>query len=57
MSANDLINVWDQTICGIYLTQEMQNGWTMNLKQNVMSHIRITNDKIHTKKSAASRLF
>ena len=48
MSANDLINFWDQTIskwsfsshfefCNIYLTQEMQNDWTMIIKQNVMS--------------------
>ena len=56
MSANDLINFWDQTInghfefCNIYLTQEMQNDWTMNIKQNVMSHTRITHDKFHTKK-------
>ena len=58
MSANDTINFWDQTIskwpfnghfefCNIYLTQEMQNDWTMN----VMSHTRITRDKFHTKKS------
>ena len=43
MSANDLINFGDQTIlkwpfsshfefCNIYLTQEMQNDWTMNIK-------------------------
>ena len=70
MSANDLINFWDQTIlkwpfskhfefCNIYLTQKMQNDWTMNIKQNVMSHTRITHDKFHTKKSkmAASRPF
>ena len=70
MSANDLINFWDQTIskwpfsvlfdfCNIYLTQEMQNDWTMNIKQNVMSHTRITHDKFHTKKykMAASRPF
>ena len=63
MPANDLINFWDQTIskwpfsghfefCNIYLTEEMQNDWTMNIKQNV-SH------KFHTKKSqmAASRPF
>ena len=37
--------------CNIYLTQEMQNNWTMNIKQNVMSHTRITHDKFHTKKS------
>ena len=54
------INFWDQTIskwpfsghfefCNIYLTQEMQNDWTMNIKQNVMSHTRITHDKFHTK--------
>ena len=50
MSANDLINFWDQTISvsghfeflNIYLNQEMQNDWTMNIKQNVMSHSRIT---------------
>ena len=52
MSANDLINLWDQTIskwplsghfefCNFYLAQEMQNDWTMNIKQNVMSHTRI----------------
>ena len=37
----------------------MQNDWTMNIKQNVMSHTRITHGKIHTKKSkmAASRPF
>ena len=63
MSANDLINFWDQTISkqfsNIYLTHEMQNDWTMNIKQNVMSHTRITHDKFHTKKSkmAASRPF
>ena len=55
MSANDLINFWDQTIsnfefCNIYQTQEMRNDWTMNIKQNVMSHTRITHDKFHTKK-------
>ena len=50
MSANDLINFWDQTIskwpisghfvfCNIYLTQEMQNDWTMNIKQKInVSH-------------------
>ena len=27
----------------IYLTQEMQNDWTMNIKQNVMSHTKIIN--------------
>ena len=45
--------------CNIYLTQEMQNDWTMNIEQNVMSHTRITHDKFHTKKSkmAASRPF
>ena len=32
----------------IYLTQEMQNDWTMNIKQNLMSHTRITHDKFHT---------
>ena len=52
MSASDLINFCDQTIskwpfsghyefCNIHLTQEMQNDWTMNIKQNVMSHTRI----------------
>ena len=62
MSANDLITFWNQTISkwpfsghfefgNIYLTQEMQNDWTMNIKQNVMSHTRITHDKFHTKKS------
>ena len=37
----------------------MQNDWTMNIKQNVMSHSRITHDKFHTKiyKMAASRQF
>ena len=29
----------------------MQNDWTMNIKQNVMSHTRITLDKFYTKKS------
>ena len=45
--------------CNIYLIQEMQNDWTMNIKQNVMSHTKITHDKFHTKKSkmAASRPF
>ena len=70
MSANNLINFWDQTIfkwlfsshfefCNIYLTQEMQNDWTMNIKQNVMSHKRITHDKFQAKKSkmAASQPF
>ena len=70
MSANDLINSWDQTIakwqfgghfefCNVYLTQEMQNDWTINRKQNVMSHTGITHDKFHAKKSkmAASRPF
>ena len=70
MSANGLINFWDQTIskwpfsghfefCNIYLTQEMQNDWTMKIKQNVMSHTSITHDKFHTKKSkmAASQPF
>ena len=44
--------------CDIYLTQEMQNDWTMNIKQNVMSHTRITHDKFHTEKSriAASHI-
>ena len=64
MSANDLINFSDQTISiffifYIYLTQEMQNDWTMNIKQNVMSHTRIIHEKFHTKKSkmVASRPF
>ena len=26
----------------------MQNDWTMNIKQNVMSHTRITHDKFQT---------
>ena len=62
MSANDLIN-WPFNshfeFCNIYSTQEMQNDWTMNIKQNVMSHTRMTHDKFHTKKSimAASRPF
>ena len=54
MSANDLINFWDQTIlkwpfsghfefCNIYLTQEMQNDWNMNIKLNGISHQRMTN--------------
>ena len=56
-AANELINFWDQTIskwpffCNICSTQEMQNDWTMNIKQNVMSYTRITDDKFHTKKS------
>ena len=37
--------------CNIYLTREMQNDWTMNIKQNLMSHTKITHDKFHTKKS------
>ena len=52
----NMINFWDQTIskwpfsvhfefCNIYLTQEMQNDWTMNMKENVLSHTRITHDK------------
>ena len=70
MSANDLITFWDQTIskwpfsgnfefCNIYLTQEMQNVWTMNIKQNLMSYTRITHDKFLTEKAkmAASRPF
>ena len=28
----------------------MQNDWTMNKKQNIMSHTRITHDKFHNKK-------
>ena len=37
----------------------MQNDWTMNIKQNVMSRTRITHDKFQGKKSkmAASRSF
>ena len=37
----------------------MQNDWTLNIKQNVLSHTMITRDKFHTKKSkmAASRPF
>ena len=70
MSVNDLINFWDQTILkktfsghfeflNFYLTQEMQNDWTISIKQNVMSHTRITHDKFHTKKykMASSRPF
>ena len=70
MLANDRINFWNQTIskwpfsghfefCNIHSTQEMQNDWTMNIKQNVMSHTRIIHDKFHTKKSkmAISRPF
>ena len=70
MSASDLINFWDQKVskwpfsgdrkfCNIYLTQEMRDDWTMNIKQNVMAHTRITHDKFYTKKSkmAASRPF
>ena len=48
MSANDLINFSGYfEFCNIYLTQEMQNDWTMNIKQCVMSHTRITHDKSH----------
>ena len=61
MSANNLVNFWNQTIPkwpfsgyfefgNIYLTQEMQNDWTMNIKQNVISHTSITHDEFHTKK-------
>ena len=61
-SVNLAKNFWDQTIskspfrghfefCNIYLTQEMQNDWTMNIKQNLMSHTRITHDRFYTKKS------
>ena len=48
-----------QIVCNIYLTQEMQNDWTMIIKQNLMPHTRITHEKFHTKKSkmAASRQF
>ena len=41
--------------CDIYLTQEMQDGWIMNIKQNVMSHTRITHDKLHTEKSGIKK--
>ena len=55
MSANDLITFGIKQLqnefCNIYLTQEMQNDWTMNIKQNVMSRTRIIYDKFHTKKS------
>ena len=61
MSANDLINFLglkqfqnDRLAAILNLvifTQEMQNDWTINIKQNVMSHTRITHDKLHTKKS------
>ena len=61
MSANHQINFWDQTIskwqfsghfefCNIYLAQEMQNNFTMNIRQNVMSHTRITHEKNFTLK-------
>ena len=64
MSANDLINFWEQTISkwpfsghfqfyyffDIYLTEKKQNSRTMNIKQNVMSHTRITHDKFRIKK-------
>ena len=54
-----LINFWDQTISkwpfsghfefgNIYLTQEKLNDWIMNIKQNVMSHTRITHINFHT---------
>ena len=49
MSANDLTHFWIKQLKmhyefgNIYLTQEMQNDWTMNIKQNVMSHTRIIN--------------
>ena len=32
--------------CDIYITQKMLNSWTMNIKQNGMSHTRINHDKI-----------
>ena len=62
MSANDLISFCDPTIlkwpfsghfefCKNAKMQEMQNNWTMNIKQNLFSHTRITHDKFHTKKS------
>ena len=37
----------------------MQNDWTMNIKQYVMSHTVITHDKFHTieSKMTGSRLF
>ena len=35
----------------------MENDWTMNIKQNVMSHTRITNDKFHTKNSKMDFFF
>ena len=66
--SHNLITFWDQTIlklplnghfefCNIYLTQEMENDWTINIKQNVMSHTRITNDKFHTKNSKMDFFF
>ena len=30
--------------------KKMQNGWTINIKQNLMSHTRITHDKFRTNK-------
>ena len=57
MSDDDLINFWEQTIskwpfsghfvfelfCDIYVTKKKkENSWTMNIKQNVMSHTRIS---------------
>ena len=37
--------------CDIYVTQKkMQNSWTINIKQNDMSHTSINHDKFRTNK-------
>ena len=57
-----IINFWEQTISKWRLVailnfnnfvifnylKKMQNSWTMNMKQNVMSHTRITYDKFRS---------
>ena len=77
MSANDPIPFGDQTLKNGRLAvilnlsnfvifrrlKQMQNSWTMNIKQNGRSHTMITNDKFRTNKiqnghqSALSILF
>ena len=62
MSANDLINFWEQTIskwpfsghfefkknCDIYVTKKSKIAGP--LKQNVMFHTKITHDKFRNNK-------
>ena len=40
------INFWEQTIAKWPLSDHF--SWNMNIKQNVMSHTRITHDKFRT---------